>query len=366
MPVLAVPKERAQELLRALMASGLVDETLKITKRNREILIPILGETPMELAQYGARSEVDSRLPERPPTHDPRKRLDERLRSAGIPHSVAPRHWKRLGDVVVLRIRPEARLYAATIAEIYGSVLRARTVVEDRSGIHGPMRIPDVSVLWGDGTRTIHVEGGVRYALDVARVMLSPGNIEERIGLANRIRPGAVVADLFAGIGYFTLPIAIRSSPETVYACELNPTAFEYLVQNIRLNRATNVVPLLGDCRAMVPRGVADWVIMGHFDAREYLDVAFAALRGSGTVVYHELCPKEQFPDALTRRLAAAARANWRNVVTMRTWIVKSYAPGILHVAAEVEVAPQGRQRRTETLKRDESLGTRGDGNELR
>src|SRR2546426_5099637 len=213
MPVLAVPKERAQELLRALMASGLVDETLKITKRNREILIPILGETPMELAQYGARSEVDSRLPKRPPTHDPRKRLDERLRSAGIPHSVAPRHWKRLGDVVVLRIRPEARLYAATIAEIYGSVLRARTVVEDRSGIHGPMRIPDVSVLWGDGTRTIHVEGGVRYALDVARVMLSPGNIEERIGLANRIRPGAVVADLFARIGYFTLPIAIRSSP---------------------------------------------------------------------------------------------------------------------------------------------------------
>ena len=84
-------------------------------------------------------------------------------------------------------------------------------------------------------------------------------------------------------------------------------------------------------------------MIMGHFDAREYLDVAFAALRGKGTIVYHELCPKEQYPEALTGRLAAAARANWRDVLSMRTRIVKSYAPGIVHGVAELEVALQTR-----------------------
>jgi tRNA wybutosine-synthesizing protein 2 len=265
------------------------------------------------------------------------------LLAAGIPDSIAPRRWRRIGDLLVIRIDSQARAHAGTIGEIYGSVLGARTVVEDRSGIHGPLRIPDVRVLWGDGTKTIHVEGGVRYALDVARVMLSPGNIEERIGIAGRVRPGAVVADLFAGIGYFTLPVAVRSRPEVVYACELNPTSYGYLVRNIRLNRVSNVVPLLGNCRDIMPRGVADWVLMGHFDAREYLDVAFAALRDRGTIVYHELCPKEQFPDAVTRRLAAAARANWRNVITIRTRIVKSYAPGIVHATAEVEVSPQHR-----------------------
>src|SRR5205807_835528 len=159
----------------------------------------------------------------------------------------------------------------------------------------------------------------------------SPGGAGPRscVGRDLRVRPGAVVADLFAGIGYFTLPLAMRAHPAIVYACELNPISFQYLVRNIRLNRATNVVPLLGDCRDVMPRGVADWVIMGHFDAREYLDVAFAVLRTRGTIVYHELCPKEQFPDALARRLAAATRANWRNVTQMHTRIVKSYAPGI-------------------------------------
>src|SRR5205807_2396747 len=237
----------------------------------------------------------------------------------------------------------EAQAHGRPLAEIYGSVLGARTVVQDVSGIHGPLRLPDFEVLWGDGTETVYLEGGVRYAFDVARVMLSPGNIEERLGITNRVRPGAVVADLFAGIGYFTLPLAMRAHPAIVYACELNPISFQYLVRNIRLNRATNVVPLLGDCRDVMPRGVADWVIMGHFDAREYLDVAFAALRTKGTIVYHELCPKEQFPDALTRRLAAATRANWRNVTQMHTRIVKSYAPGIVHAVAEFEVSPRHR-----------------------
>jgi len=343
MPVLAVAKERAGDLLRALMALELVDETVKITKRGREILIPVVSEPPIPLTQYEARWESGEELRKRALSRNPRERIDARLRAGGIPPSIVPQRWKRLGDVVILRILPEARVHASAIAEIYGSVLGARTVVEDRSGIHGPLRIPDVNVLWGDGTETVHAEGGVRYTLDVARVMLSSGNSEERIGITNRVRPGAVVADLFAGIGYFSLPLAMRSHPETVYACELNPIAFGYLVRNIRLNRATNIVPLLGDCRDVMPRGVADWVLMGHFDARAYLDVAFAALRNKGTIVYHEVCPKEQFPDALTRRLAAATRANWRNVVRMQTRVVKSYAPGIVHAVAEFEVTPQHR-----------------------
>ena len=340
MPVLAVAKEHAEDLLQELMARQLVDETRKITKRGREILIPVVADPPIPLARHGARWETGERLPSRSLARNPRDRLDERLRAAGIPLAIAPRRWKRLGDVLILRILPEAQAHARALAEIYGSVLGARTVVQDVSGIHGPLRLPDFEVLWGDGTETVYLEGGVRYAFDVARVMLSPGNIEERLGITNRVRPGAVVADLFAGIGYFTLPLAMRAHPAIVYACELNPISFQYLVRNIRLNRATNVVPLLGDCRDVMPRGVADWVIMGHFDAREYLDVAFTALRTKGTIVYHELCPKEQFPDALTRRLAAATRANWRNVTQMHTRIVKSYAPGIVHAVAEFEVSP--------------------------
>src|SRR5207245_11677600 len=106
MPVLAVARERAEDLLQELMALQLVDETRKITKSGREILIPVVGEPPIPLARHGARWKTDERLPSRSPARNPRDRLDERLRAAGIPLAIAPRRWKRLGDVVSLRILP--------------------------------------------------------------------------------------------------------------------------------------------------------------------------------------------------------------------------------------------------------------------
>ena len=343
MRVLAVRPEQAANILGKLRTQGLVDPSVKITKRGHEVLISVLREPSFSLSDFAARWETEARLAPRASLRDPQRVLRERLQSSGIPLDLAPRRWKRVGDIVVLRLRPAAQEYAKEIGRIYGWVLKAQTVLEDRSGIHGPLRTPDVRVLWGDGTETVHVEAGVRYALDVAQVMFSAGNTEERSAIAGRIRPGAVVADLFAGIGYFTLPIAARGRAERIYACELNPTSYAYLVRNLRLNRVTNVVPLQGDCRLVMPHGVADWVILGHFDAREYLDVAFRVLRGRGTIVYHELGPKEQFPEAMTRRLASAARAHWMQVASIRTRIVKSYAPGIVHAAADVEVRPQAR-----------------------
>ncbi len=343
MRVVAVPKRDAENLRRELHSKGIVDRSVRITKRNDEVLIPVTAQASVDLGRFGARYEDSAALTSRSPPRNPRREIEKRLRALGVPLGLAPRRWERIGDVLVIRVSREGRAHAETIAGVFGEVLRVRTVVEDLSGIHGPLRTPDVRVLWGDGTETVHVEGGVRYSLDVGHIMFSSGNLAERMGLPARVRPGDVIVDLFAGIGYFALPIALRSRACLVYACEVNPVAFRYLTANIRLNRATNVIPLFGDCRGVAPRAVADWVIMGHFEAREYLDVAFESLRGRGTIVYHELCPKEQYPDALTHRLADAARSRWKNVVSIRTRIVKSYAPGIVHATAELEVTPQTR-----------------------
>jgi len=341
--IFSVPSHRAEEFIQQLRSRGLIDSSWRIVKRDGRVLIPIVDEPPFEWSSLGARFEEHESVPPRSGPRDPWHRLREGLTAAAIPIDVGPRRWKRIGDVIIFRLSPEARSHASEIGRIYGTVLGARTVAEDRSGIHGPLRTPDIRILWGNGTETQHTEAGIRYALDVSQVMFSPGNIAERIEAAKRIPPRSVVVDLFAGIGYFSLPVAVRAQPEIVYACELNPVGFSFLVRNVRLNRAENVVPLYGDCRDVAPRGVADWVLMGHFDARSYLDVGFAALRGAGTIVFHELCPKEQFPDALALRLASAAQAHWMQIRSLQTHVVKSYAPGIVHAVAEIRVARQMR-----------------------
>lgn len=260
------------------------------------------------------------------------------MRRYRVPLELAPTKWERFEDVVVVRLSEAAREYREAIGTAFAEVLGARCVVEDRSGVHGVLRTPDVDVIWGRGMEVTHREGGVRYMFDVAKVMFSSGNLPERVAIPSKIPDGSVVVDLFAGIGYFALPIAVHAHADLIYACELNPVAYHYLLENLRLNHAANVVPLLGDCRETAPEGVADVVLMGHFDAARYLEVAFRCLRGKGLVVYHELCPKEQFPKTPVAHVTEAARERWYDVESVTSRVVKSYAPGIVHSVVEAHV----------------------------
>jgi tRNA wybutosine-synthesizing protein 2 len=343
--VAAVPASRAEEVRQLLRARGWIDSNHRITKRDDVVLIPLRPVPQTELRELEVPLEDIDRLDERPEGRSPSEEIRERLLAEGVPPSACPVAWRRIGDIIILRLDKASQNHRPTIGRIVGEVLSAKTVVEDRSGIHGAWRVPDIRVLWGNGTETVHLEAGVRYKLDLASVMFSSGNLAARVSLPKRVPPNAVVVDLFAGIGYFSLPIASRRPSTLVYACEMNPASYRFLKENIRLNRLSNVVPLLGDCRTTSPQRTADWVLMGHFDAREYLDVAFRTLRDRGTILYHELCPKEQYPLAPIERVAEAARTAWYRVRTTRTAIVKSYAPGILHVAVEADVERETRRK---------------------
>src|SRR6266545_2786930 len=125
-----VPQRNAAAMLRELSPSGLVDPSRRISKRDGLVLVPVRADPKVDLSRYGARIVRDSHLALRVRPRDPKARLIAELAALGIPSGVAPTKWERVGDVVVIRLPPEAQAHAATIAEAYGRTLRARTVVE--------------------------------------------------------------------------------------------------------------------------------------------------------------------------------------------------------------------------------------------
>lgn len=204
--------------------------------------------------------------------------------------------------------------------------------------INGLKREPEVEVLIGDGTETIHKENHCLFKMDVAKVMWSKGNTGERKRMANIVQDGEVVVDMFAGIGYFSIPMAVHSKPAKIYSVEINPVAYNYLCENIRLNKVEDVVePLLGDCRELAPRGVADRVLMGYIgNTHEYLPAAMEVLKDGGVVHYHESVPdKIKFIRPVERIKEAAGE---RDVEVLKKRIIKPYSPGVYHVVVDAKI----------------------------
>ncbi|HJJ46800.1 MAG TPA: SAM-dependent methyltransferase, partial [Methanocorpusculum sp.] len=151
----------------------------------------------------------------------------------------------------------------------------------------GILRIPEIEVLFGRPHDVTFREAGIVYTLNPSKVMFSQGNRREKLRIRKLIRTGERTADLFAGVGYFTLSAALAGA--NVHAMELNPDAFTFLQKNIQDNGFSSKVHAeLGDCRTLL-NGVYDRIIMGHFDAPEFLDTALKHVKSGTTLHVHGL-----------------------------------------------------------------------------
>ncbi|MGQ9787877.1 MAG: class I SAM-dependent methyltransferase [Candidatus Hadarchaeaceae archaeon] len=256
-----------------------------------------------------------------------------------------PRRFKRIGHVVVINLPEDLFSRVQEIAQKIMEFTGAKTVAIRGEGIVGRFREPQLRVIAGDpNTETIHLENGCRFKMDVAKVMFSLGNVHERKRIAELVSPGEIVVDLFAGVGQFSIPIAVHAKPSRVHAIEINQTAFSYLLENIRINNVGHIVkPILGDCSAVAPRGVADRVIMGilHVTPR-YLPLALEVLKPEGGVIhYHETVPSPLRSKRPVERILQAAQG--REVRIINQYVVKKYSPGVDHVVVDAKIGERFR-----------------------
>jgi tRNA wybutosine-synthesizing protein 2 len=192
-------------------------------------------------------------------------------------------------------------------------------------------RTPQTEILWGSAGEVRHKECGYTYLLDPQKVMFSMGNRNEKMRIAGLIRAGTGnerVADMFAGIGYFTIPMA--GAGAGVHAIEINPVAFGYLQQNISGNRLSDrVTAMLGDCRTMLT-GTYDRIVMGHFDAIAMVPVALRHVHAGSIIHLHSIGPAE---DQIREHAEGAGFS-----ATIRVHKVKKYRPHAWHVVQDVTI----------------------------
>jgi tRNA wybutosine-synthesizing protein 2 len=238
-------------------------------------------------------------------------------------------HYQIVGKAMILKFQGEDDEKQKYLGNVLRSTFRLWAVYKS-SGIHGSMRLPSVRIISGIHTEVIQSEDGIRYKMDPEKVMFSKGNKSERHRLSGIARKEEIVLDMFAGIGYFSIPLSFKV--KRVYAIDINPDSFHYLLMNIRLNAATNVIPMLGDSAKISKSGFADRIIMGHFDSMKYFKIAVNYLKKEGEIHLHQLLPRWD------RGTIIGKFRDYDFVENVEMWKVKSYSPSLDHIAIDVKI----------------------------
>uniref|UniRef100_A0A8C3RN36 tRNA wybutosine-synthesizing protein 2 homolog n=1 Tax=Chelydra serpentina TaxID=8475 RepID=A0A8C3RN36_CHESE len=213
-----------------------------------------------------------------------------------------PRSWQRHGDLVLLSEDSfRAALWKELGPELWetvASALGARRIAKRGRISPDGVRSPTVTLLLGQDGWVEHVDNGIRYTFDVTRCMFSPGNITEKLRVASLPCAGEVLVDLYAGIGYFTVPYLVHAGAAFVHACDWNPHAVEALRKNLELNGVQDRCQIhQGDNRQLELQDVANRVNLGLLpSSEEAWPIACQLLRKGTGGILHIHQNVESFP----------------------------------------------------------------------
>jgi tRNA (guanine37-N1)-methyltransferase len=234
--------------------------------------------------------------------------------------------YEIIGDIAVIQV-PEGGNEKRIAEQVMKQNKNVKTVAKRTGEVKGKYRIKKVKVVLGEKkTETIHKENNTRLKIDINKAYFSPRLQTERQRIIEKVKPGEVVIDMFAGVGPYAVAIARNKKPEIVYAIDHNPSAIKYLKENITLNKVTNVKAILGDAIEAI-RGLpkADRIIMNapRQNNQKTLNAAKKRVKKGGLIHYYTT--SEQVIDLKDLRLLKKRR-------------VIDYAPGKSHLCLDLKL----------------------------
>nr|CAG4650280.1 EOG090X08TI [Sida crystallina] len=151
--------------------------------------------------------------------------------------------YSRIGHIVHLNLREHLLPYKNLIGQVMMDKLRGvRTVVNKSHVIDSTYRNFQMEMLAGEPNYVAEVkENMCTFKFDFSKVYWNPRLCTEHERIINLLPEAAVLFDVFAGVGPFSVPAAkIRKC--RVFANDLNPNSADWLNENVHINKMTQLV----------------------------------------------------------------------------------------------------------------------------
>ena len=223
-----------------------------------------------------------------------------------------------------------------------------KSVWQQVSSVSGNYRLRNLRFISGKKTtETIYKEHGCVYKTDLRKAYFSPRLSFERLRIARMIQPRETVLNMFSGVGCFSIASAKHSELLKVYSVDINPFAFQYLKENIRLNRVEKkVIPLLGDAKNVAEQTmqkVCDRVLMPLPEkAYDYLEYALLALKPvGGKINYYdfEFAKRNENPvEKAEKKVSKKLHRLCKSFQVKCGRIVRPIGPGWYQIVLDIQI----------------------------
>ncbi|MEM3914186.1 MAG: class I SAM-dependent methyltransferase family protein [Metallosphaera sp.] len=251
--------------------------------------------------------------------------------------SERPSLWKRVeivGDIALIPVPFEYNLQELKVyAEEVMSKTKTSAVWGRKRDVSGRYRLPTYLHLAGESrSDTLYKEHGCTFYLDLRKVFFSEKLSYEHRRIAEKVRPGEKVINMFSGFGAISILAYKMRKPSVVYSIDINPFAYYFMMVNVELNKAYGVIPMYGDAfKRMEELEEVDRVIspLPERDEEAYLS-AMKRLKEGGHLHLFVEVEVERGEDPVRKAMDRFPGA-------LEGRIVRSTNPGKYHVILDIK-----------------------------
>ena len=230
------------------------------------------------------------------------------------------------------------RIIANAIIDVNKNV---KSVFEKKSEIKGTYRLRELALLAGENkSETNHRENDCVFKLDVKKTYFSPRLVFERRRISTlEMIENEIIVDMFSGVGPFSIQIANHNKVK-IYAFDINPMAYQYLKENIKLNKLKGkIIPHniniehLTELQSQIGKDLhnkADRIIMNLPEkAFDFIDITCYLMKKSGGILHFYRFSEKPNPIEKAKKLLKTKfeSLNWKIEKTLNSKVVKSYSP---------------------------------------
>jgi len=325
-------KEKAEKVRRRLMQLEAFDINRKVFRERDFVFLPVLKKASVKEGVFVGKNSPKIELKPR----SLRESLEGKLSPKEL--KLLPSAFDVIGDIAVLDIPDALSGRVKVIANALLKTFRSIKVVAVKvAPVSSKFRVRGLRVVAGENrTVTVHKEYDCLYKLDVASAYFSPRLGTERMRVAEKVKHCERVLVLFAGVGPYAVLIAKKRNPSEVVAVELNPSAVEFMRENVKVNKVL-VDIVLGDVRVVVPNlGKFDRIIMPlPKDAGNFLDIALPALSKNGVIHFYEFSGS---PEESAKNVKMLCKRLGYKIKVLDSVICGNYSPGIHRICVDFKV----------------------------